>query len=376
MTPSHDPTHPIEWLCACLTIPTRLFDPSHQAEPLQSLVWMIPNGPVLGSLTLEPGQAPRDVIVEHFREISRNPLAGEPHEPKCIRIASEELADVLRTTLVTSIDVVCAPTPEFDLLLEGMTEFVRQRRPGTPSHLGVGVTSNMMAAFFRAAANLYVARPWACLPPDVPLLVDREALSLQGKSLCSPTADGSNQSLVDVAALSLQGAALIVLGQGNREFGFLLFAAQQDFEGFLRAARAARTSVRAPMPLLALDYVRGADVPTELRKEATAHGWQVAHLNAYPSLIIPDSGLAERPASPAQVLQAEAISLALAGFARDRHQARDANQPPPATAQVTVDTHAGPVSIKLALANAQPAQPSARKQKARSRTKWKGSRRN
>lgn len=328
MNPSQ-PNQPVEWLCACLTIPTQLFAASNQTEPLQSLVWMIANGPVLGSLTLEPGQVASDVIAEHFREVTHSPLIGEPHRPTRIRVATQELAEALREAIQTPIEIVCAPTPEFEALLEGMTEYARQRQPTTPSYLASGASSELMAAFFRATATLYAAQPWSHLPADLPILVD-------------------------AAALSLKAAALIVMGHGNREYGFLLFASERDFRGFLRAAKAAQSHARPPMPVFALDYSRGADIPLELRKEATSQGWQVAGANAYPGLTVLDSQFGDRSPTQAQFHQAEALSLALAEFARSRRAARAQNQPPPATADISVQTHRGTIELHLTLTTAAP----------------------
>jgi len=327
MKPSRETKPSVEWLCGVLTIPTQLFDPNSQTEPLQSIVWMIPNGPVLGSLTLEPGQAPSTVVIEHFRETTHSPLIGKPHTPERIRVAHAELADVLRAELSPTISVVCAPTPELDALLESMTEFMSHRQPEAPSYLSADVTSDKMAAFFRAAAALYRAQPWTCLPSDMPLLLD-------------------------VEALALQGAALVIMGHGNQEYGFLLFSSQADFNGFLHAAKLAQPTVQPPMPLFALDYNRGADIPVELRKEATAHGWQVANANAYPAITVLDAQFSEHSPTPTQLKQAEAIALALAEFAQSRRDASTAKQPQPAAVTTTVQTHSGPIQVTLALTSA------------------------
>ena len=37
---------------------------------------MIPGGPVLGSMTIEPGQA-ADAVIDHFHETTHSPLVGE-----------------------------------------------------------------------------------------------------------------------------------------------------------------------------------------------------------------------------------------------------------------------------------------------------------
>jgi hypothetical protein len=326
--PNRKPVQPVEWLCGLVTIPQPVHDLTKPTEFLESLIWMIPGGPVLGSMTLEPGEA-EAAIIDHFVETTKSPLIGAPHKPQRIRVASEDLARVLRDELSPSIQVVCAPTPEFDALIEGMGEFMRQQQPETPSYLSADVTPEVMAGLFDAAASLYRAKPWTILPADVPILVE-------------------------VDSLSLQGAALIVMGHGNQEFGFLLFASASDFDGFLRAAKARRADVRPPMPLFALDYNRGADFPIELRKEATARGWQVADANAYPELTVMDDNFVQLAPTLAQLRQAEAIALALAEFAEKRRAAKAANEESPTSRTSTVQTHAGDVQVKLTLTSAPP----------------------
>jgi hypothetical protein len=326
--PNQKSIQPIEWLCALVTIPQPALDSSNPPKPLESLIWMIPGGPVLGTMTLEPGEA-EESIIDHFLETTQSPLIGQPHQPERIRVAREDLARVLRHELSPAIQVVCAPTPEFDLLIEDMGEFMRQRQPESPSHLSADVTPEVMAGFFGAAANMYRAKPWTVLPADVPILVD-------------------------VESLSLQGAALIVMGHGNQEFGFLLFASQTDFAGFLRAAKAMSPDVRPPMPLFALDYNRGADIPIELRKEATARGWQVADANAYPALTAMDGNFARLAPTLPQLLQAQAIAQALAELSQSRRAAKAADEPATASETFVVQTHAGNVQVKLTLTSTPP----------------------
>jgi tartrate dehydratase beta subunit/fumarate hydratase class I family protein len=127
------------------------------------------------------------------------------------------------------------------------------------------------------------------------------------------------------------------------------------------------------MPLFALDYSRGADLPVDMRKEVTVHAWQVADANAYPALTIFNEQFSVLPPTPAQLHQAEAISLALADFAQARLAARAAGETPPRSSVDTVATHAGPIEVKLTLASAPPRVPHEHRPSAvsaRPRAKW------
>lgn len=313
----------VEWLCGLLTIPLPPNPDDEESEPLQCIVWMIPDGPVLGSLTLESDQ-PLDVVLDHYHETTQKPLVGEPHEPTRIRVEHDDLARLLTQGIGSRIEVVHEPTPEFEKLLEDMTEYMRQQQPATPSYLIQDMTPEAMGGFFAATAELYRTKPWASLPADTAIVAT-------------------------IADLELQNAALIVMGQGQREFGFLLFGSTTDFAGFLKLAKQSRPSAPPPMPIYALDYSRGADIPPALRKEASIHEWAVADANAYPSLTVLNSQFTERLPTLAQLQQAEALSRALVRFTNDWRAASPDLKRQGLSATYTVATYAGEVAVQLAL---------------------------
>lgn len=320
---NEQPNAPIEWLCGLVTIPLRNPTSADAVEPLQSLIWMIPNGPVLGETTLEPGEA-EAAIIDHFHATTKTPLIGKPHQPGRIRVAAEALAQVLRKELSPNIEIVCAPTPEFDTLVAGMIEFMHTQQPASDPKAEQSVAPEVLAGLFGAAAQLYREKPWTAVPADVPIVVDIESLELTG-------------------------AALIVMGHGQHEYGFLLFASTREFAAFLSAAKSQRPSARPPMPLYALEFQRGADIPIELRQQAAAHGWPVADPNAYPVLSAFDAQLMPHPPTVEQLQQAAAIARALTEFTQQRRRAQSANEPVPNATTCNVQTHGRDVQVTLSL---------------------------
>jgi hypothetical protein len=96
----------------------------------------------------------------------------------------------------------------------------------------------------------------------------------------------------------------------------------------------------------------------------------VANANAYPTLTVFGDQFAERSPTPQQLHQAEAISLALAEFTRSRDAAKGTDVSAPETAELTVQTHVSPITVRLVLASVPSAQ-----QNARPRSTWKKKRR-
>jgi hypothetical protein len=87
----------------------------------------------------------------------------------------------------------------------------RRYRAARPSG---DIGANAIKSFFRAAANLFRAKPWEVVPSD------------QGVFS------------VTIEKLDLRDAALSVIGQMGQSLGFILFSGIDDFEAYLDAANA------------------------------------------------------------------------------------------------------------------------------------------
>jgi hypothetical protein len=94
-----------------------------EGEPYraQMLLWMIPEGPVLGT-TMEKAAGPLlQTAGERLRAAIEAPMVPGAPPPVRVRVASPELADALRSTR-PALEIVCAPTPELDDVIASMRQ--------------------------------------------------------------------------------------------------------------------------------------------------------------------------------------------------------------------------------------------------------------
>jgi hypothetical protein len=286
---------------------------------------MSEEGAVVGHAVGRPGEVIH-LAAQSIREAMERPMHGRPHTPSRVRVASPELAQVLRSSL-EGIEIVCAPTPEVDAVFEAMRRDLSERSGAPPSYLWANAGPERVEAFFRAAAALFRARPWATVPADDGLIA------------------------VTIESLELRDAVVSVIGQMQTSFGILLFASLADFHAYLDAADAMQRGERAPsMPkLVALNFEKGADLSPLLRKEIATHRWEVAGASAYPWPVAVGEDLVSRTASARELAILEAICLALPVFLSKNAKAlRDAWYGGPAVEQtVQVRAHAGELAVTL-----------------------------
>lgn len=311
----------LEWIGGIVQMPAYVMGEGEPYRP-EAMLWLNEDGLVLGVTTSKPGDSVA-AASESLREAMSSPMVGKAHAPRRLRVASAELADAIRGGHPT-LDIVIAPTPELQEVVEGMREHMGERRAQPDSMLAPDTTPEMMGSFFTAAAGLYRAKPWAVVPAD--------------EGVFSLT----------IEKLGLRNAALVFIGQMGESLGFILFSSLDDFDRFLDAASALEHGEKSPMPRhFALNFERGADLPPKLRKEVSKRRWEVAGAAAYPLLVAVDEDLVSRPPSAREVTVSEAICLALPQVLRQK-EALDAawtGEGPPVSSALTVKTHAGEVEV-------------------------------
>jgi hypothetical protein len=264
----------------------------HEAgkEPYRpvSALWMIADGPVLGA-TVATSEDAGASLLEAFEFAATKPMVGPAHLPSRVRVASSEIAAMLRERLPFQVEVLCAPTPEVDAVAESMRGYMQANSTGNaPSYLGGDVTPEHMGSLFHAAAQLYRARPWNVLPDDNSLL----SLSCE--------------------ALGMQQAVVSVVGQLGEAFGFSLLRSFAEFESYLDEAMKIDDGHRPRLPAhLVVQFERGSDVPVAIREEISRHRWEVAGPDGYPNIMGIDKNLIRRVPSREEVFRLEAVCRAL-----------------------------------------------------------------
>ncbi|MEY4582970.1 MAG: hypothetical protein RL701_7673 [Pseudomonadota bacterium] len=314
----------VEWVGGLVRVPAYV---SGESEPYRPdvLFWMDVDGRVLSSRVAKPGEL-LESVASSLHETIVQPQFGRAHRPTRIRVATPELAERIRGAF-PDIELVCAATPEIDALAVLMRERFEEDAAREQSYL-LGVSSvDAIGAFFRAAASLFRAAPWRCIPSDQDLFT------------------------VSIEQLGLRDAVLSVIGQLGQSVGWILFANYSDFEAYSDAGATCSQAGMPPTlpPHFALNFERGAELGVNLRKEIVRHGWEVAGAEAYPWLMAMDEDLVARPPTAAELAGAEAMALALPRFmAQDRPAVLQAWSAGPAcTRTLSVTTHVGQLTVTL-----------------------------
>ena len=312
----------IEWVGGLVSMPAYVTGEGEPYRP-EVLLWMSGDGLVLGTTTAKPGEVV-GVAAEHLRSTIERPMIGRPHAPARVRVASPDLAEVLRAAH-PAFEIVCAPTPEIDAVFASMRERMDADADTEQTYLSDDIGANAVASFFRAAADLFRAKPWEIVPSD------QDVFS------------------VTIEKLDLRDAALSVIGQMGQSLGLILFSGIDDFEAYLDAAEAMERGEEPRMPPhFALNFDRGAELSTTLRKEIADHHWEVAASNAYPWLVAVDEDLVARPPTAEELSIAEAIALALPKVLLEKEVLSAAwDGGVPLARALVVNTYAGQIEITL-----------------------------
>lgn len=312
----------VEWVGGLVSMPGYVTGEGEPYRP-EMIFWMDERGAVLGTTIGKPGKV-LGLAAASLRSAIERPLIGDPHAPARVRVASTDLAHLLRKEHPT-VDVVCAPTPEIDGLVAMLEDRMGQDADHEQSYLGPDRDPAAVASFFRAAAGLFRAAPWKTVPSD------------------------HDPFSITIESLGLRDAALSVIGQMEESLGFVLFSGLDAFDAFVDAADAMEHGENAAMPPhLSLNFERGADLGTSLRKEIAAHGWVVAAADAYPWLVATDEDLVARPATPRELEIGEAIALALCEVLGDRMAlVRALAGGNPFGRTISVRTHSGDVDVSI-----------------------------
>jgi len=287
------------------------------------LLWLNAEGLVLGHAVGRPGEL-LDGACESLRNAIEHPLVGPPQSPQRVRVASPAIAEALRAGY-PGIEVICAPTPECDAVFQAMRESMDSESDEEQSYLSPGVDPEAVAAFFRAAATLYRAKPWKIVPSD--------------QSLISVT----------IAQLGLTDAVLSVIGQMGQSLGFVLFSGIDDYQTFIAASDAIEQGLEPTLPPhLALNFERKAELNPGLRNEIAEFGWDVASARAYPWLVPVDADLLVRPLTANDLTTAEVVALALIRLLGEKRALLAAwNGGEAVTRSLRVPAHGGDIAVRL-----------------------------
>lgn len=257
------------------------------------ILWLeLPDDLILFASLSDPKETPTS-FGETLLQAMRAPLAGPPRKPQRVRVADPHLAAELRR-LLPEVQIIEAPTPELNRVLEHMSETMSARENREkPSYLEGGrVPIQAVEALFRGAQVLYELAPWKA-------------------------ADDSQLLRVDIPAYGVKGACLSIIGALGESLGIILFPSLAGFERFLEAAAAAGPPggpIDMGTTALSLTFEAGSDLPAPMYREVLQHGWPVADAQAYPVVQHRERDGVPRPLTERDVRIASACATSLAAF--------------------------------------------------------------
>lgn len=312
----------VEWVGGLVSMPAFVRGEGESYRP-ELLLWLGAEGAILGSTLGKPGEVLGEACAS-LRSTIEQPMFGRPHKPARVRVASAELAEALRAGHA-EIDVVCAATPELDVVLAAMREGLNEGAATGPSYVSPEIGPDAIASFFRAAAGLFRAAPWKVVPDD------------------------TSTFSVTIEKLGLRDAAMSVIGQSGRSLGLVVFPDFAAFEAYLAAAEGIGRGGRPTVPPhMSLNFERGSDLSAVLRRQVAEHHWVVARADAYPWPVVVDADVVARPPTARELDALEAIALALTDALADKAALiRAWNGGEPVVRVFSVPAHAGEVEVAL-----------------------------
>lgn len=321
-----------EWVGAAIQLPSFITGEGEPYRPV-AMIWVeVASGAIVGSEVLRPGEVFADAA-RLFRQATQAPHFGPPRVPGRLRVDSEELAAALRGR-IGDVELSVAPTPEADIVAQAMREGMRRAASddgdddgddGPISYLIDGITPDDAAAYLAAAARFWKAAPWDVLPSD-------EFLS------------------ISCEALGIARGAISVVGQLGESYGFTLLHSESDAAAYVDALPddPAAPPEWLPRHVMFL-FSERAETPPPIIREVAAHGWQLAHADAYPLASVLDTDLIGRPLTRGELHGLTAVLEAIASFVTEAPALADAwDTGEPCTWRQEVATPGGPIVVELA----------------------------
>ena len=281
-----------EWIGGRLSPPLFFHDREEPYRP-ELVIWLAASsGLVVGQDAVAPEDAEGAVARVLLAALDR-PLAGPKHRPDVIRVAGHALAAEVRAAVADTIPVIVAPAPELDTVVKSLIEWMPDTDEGDSYFEGGRIPPEVVAELFTAAAHLYRTAPWK-------VVADTQVIGM------------------DVPALGVEGACVSILGHLGANLGVLICPSLAGYEAFGRMAAGGALEGDGRVDLgthsLSLNFVRGADLPVSMRREAATHAWPVAGPDAYPLVMGVERDGAFRPLVPRDLKIATVCAATLCCF--------------------------------------------------------------
>lgn len=284
-----------DWVGAQVEAPFTIDQPDAEGRanwhPRLTLWVEMPHRLVVG-YALEDPSKPERSFVDALGDAMARPLEGPPRMPRCIRVSDPALAEQVRAAR-SELDVVVAPTPEIDELVEHMASTSAGGDGRPMSYFGDGdVPSELVEHLFAAAEELFRTAPWEVLSDDQLLRID-------------------------IPSLDIEGACVSVIGELKENLGFVLLESVDHYQAFVEAAdpfMEDEPDFDLGASVVSLNYEHLDDLSPRMRREVGEHRWSVAAPEAHPLVIHVDANSRPEPAGEQEMRVVAACAHGLAAF--------------------------------------------------------------
>jgi len=300
-------------------------------HPLVALV-MEAAGAIRSS-ALGPADQPLEVLESAIANALRDPEAPcRPGAPRRVVVNRADLLELL-PPLLQQAAISVGATPQLDRAvklmrqeLAGGEELLGTQAPST--YLSGDIGPEAVARFFEAAAALYQRRPWERIPGDGYLF----------QLSCS--------------ALAIQRWVGCVIGQQREHYGVILFQSFHDYERYVELGERFEAGDRDAMDEApshrAINFEAKSAMPASFLQEIKRYGWPVAPGDAYPTVMLIEPPQVLKPPRRADLLQLEAVALALVAWIEAEPQIdRLWQQPSPKRRRFPVEVGGERVSVTI-----------------------------
>ena len=293
-------------------------------RPYGLFVFVVDTGFLLTVEVIESQPTLDQVRNALFKAMAKpRPDAGRPRRPYAIGISDPDLAEGLTHLLSRAkIEMVIIETVEpegFQEVLKEFESFMHHGKPELPGLLSVkGVTPELVAGFFAAAAEFYRAASWVRLTNDQVIAVRHPA--------------------------EPNYRYAVVMGNAGVEYGLAMYLTWEDIQQMF-------SPLDSPMESMpktgahSMFYERIEQLPFDDLGALEAHGWEVAGDEAYPIPVVIERGEGARRPDLIDLLWYEAALRAIPITLRDQLRPDGQGDYQPIETLIEVTTHAGPIQV-------------------------------
>jgi hypothetical protein len=281
-------------------------------RPWAILVGDMTNGLVIGQ-DLVTGEPPKNWMTQVLRSAVSAPAAGPPRRPAEVHVATvKQLAEL--EGWLKELEIRCMVSESLDFLDSLYTDITQHLAEDSPPGILTvpGVTPELAAGTFAAAADFYRAAPWRLVSADVPIRIESTAF----------------QSGPWFA---------VVMGQGGMLQGLALYEDLALLRKLL-GGRMKDDGLRRKNAGLTMYFGEAFDIPAADLHDLERLGWPIAGPEAYPILLRVNQGMNIRRPLAWELKLLEASLRAVMAFVQHK-----AEKP----ISYEIPTSGGPVPLTL-----------------------------